>query len=612
MDADLKLIDEIRQLVQNSPNSYSYRIKHNPKFKHLLDYIITWCAEMPDLPFNMMIKYAAEQQKSYFKCANKNCNNELRHDLKASFSDDMSKVHCCISCAQSDPNYQAQLRVRNKAKYGVEWANQTDSAKQHASQAALSMSKSAKRRKLEKCRKTCKERYGQTNVSKVKSIQDKKSQTNKSKTLEEKQAIIAKTKKTKLERYGDENYVNSKQISKTHKSFSPAKQHKIAERRKRTCQEKYGVDHVTQAESIINRMRKSSILTRRTSTYENILCKIEGLTPLFTCEHYCEHSLEQLEWHCDACGNDFLAKGYPRCLNCNPLHGSASRTECEIVNFLKSIYTGEIVTNTRDIISPRELDIYLPELKLAIEYDGLYWHSENLGSPNDYHFTKTNECNKLGTRLIHIFEHEWVTMQDVVKSKLTNIILGTKIKYSDIKVAEIDSETAHYFMSEHEFSYSNKFTKAYGLFADRLLSAVITVTKLKSNAAYDWEITNISYDKIDISALGMIISRFESEHHPTSIKLKIDRRWRSIDIGSSLGFTFVKIEKPNCYYMKNGDKTMKLISANKINMHSLKSLVNSIDLSMTISENLMSNNYLKIYDAGTIIMEKIYNQEKIE
>ena len=92
----------------------------------------------------------------HFKCGNPNCNNELRHNLKASFSDDMSKVHCCISCAQSDPNYQAQLRVRNKAKYGVEWANQTDIAKLHASQAALSMSKSAKRRKLEKCRKTCK------------------------------------------------------------------------------------------------------------------------------------------------------------------------------------------------------------------------------------------------------------------------------------------------------------------------------------------------------------------------------------------------------------------------------------------------------------------------
>lgn len=130
---------------------------------------------MPDLPFNMMIKYAAEQQKSYFKCGNPNCNNDLRHTLKASFSDDMSKVHCCISCAQSDPNYQAQLRVRNKAKYGVEWANQTDIAKLHASQAALSMSKSAKRRKLEKYKKTCKERYGETNVSKVKSIQDKKS-----------------------------------------------------------------------------------------------------------------------------------------------------------------------------------------------------------------------------------------------------------------------------------------------------------------------------------------------------------------------------------------------------------------------------------------------------
>lgn len=68
-----------------------------------------------------------------------------------------------------------------------------------------------------------------------------------------------------------------------------------------------------------------------------------------------------------------------------------------------------------------ELDVIIPELKLAFEYDGLYWHSEQIKN-NDYHNWKTNFCKKEGYTLIHIFENEWVYKQDIVKSRIASLL----------------------------------------------------------------------------------------------------------------------------------------------------------------------------------------------
>ena len=74
------------------------------------------------------------------------------------------------------------------------------------------------------------------------------------------------------------------------------------------------------------------------------------------------------------------------------------------------------------IISPYELDIYLPNYSLAIEYDGLFWHSDDTGLNSRYHLMKTEMCEKQGVHLIHIFENEWKSKTDIVKSRLKNLL----------------------------------------------------------------------------------------------------------------------------------------------------------------------------------------------
>ena len=100
---------------------------------------------------------------------------------------------------------------------------------------------------------------------------------------------------------------------------------------------------------------------------------------------------------------------------------NTSKSEDEIADFIKE--GGFTVTrNDRSILENRhELDIYIPDRQLAIEFDGVFWHNE-MNKPVNYHLNKTEECNKKGIKLIHIFEDEWLDKPNIWKSMLNNLL----------------------------------------------------------------------------------------------------------------------------------------------------------------------------------------------
>lgn len=109
--------------------------------------------------------------------------------------------------------------------------------------------------------------------------------------------------------------------------------------------------------------------------------------------------------------------GCPQCAN------KLSYGEEELFTFVKFI-CNDAMQRERTIISPYELDIYIPSKHVAIEYDGLAWHSEKFKKEKakTYHLMKTNLCKEKKVRLIHIFEDEWINKQEIVKSMLMNIL----------------------------------------------------------------------------------------------------------------------------------------------------------------------------------------------
>jgi hypothetical protein len=80
------------------------------------------------------------------------------------------------------------------------------------------------------------------------------------------------------------------------------------------------------------------------------------------------------------------------------------------------------IQSYKKIIKPYEIDIYIPSLKLGIEYNGLYWHSEEQGKDKNYHLKKLELCKKENIKLIQIFEDEYVNHKEIVYNKINHII----------------------------------------------------------------------------------------------------------------------------------------------------------------------------------------------
>ena len=98
-----------------------------------------------------------------------------------------------------------------------------------------------------------------------------------------------------------------------------------------------------------------------------------------------------------------------------------SQYEDQLVEYVKSLGVDNIETHNRIICQGQELDLYMPDNKVAIEFNGEYWHNNERMPPN-YHYNKSIMCEKQGIRLIHIYQHQWMdsTKQNILKSIIRN------------------------------------------------------------------------------------------------------------------------------------------------------------------------------------------------
>ena len=106
-----------------------------------------------------------------------------------------------------------------------------------------------------------------------------------------------------------------------------------------------------------------------------------------------------------------------------------SKGEKEVLEFVKSIYSGTIIENDRTQMTPNdengwienhELDIWLPDIKVAIEFNGTYWHSiPNIVESDKF---KKIQCESKGIRLLTISESDWDNEPDICKSKIIDFL----------------------------------------------------------------------------------------------------------------------------------------------------------------------------------------------
>jgi len=277
-----------------------------------------------------------------------------------------------------------------------------------------------------------------------------------------------------------------------------------------------------------------------------------------------------------------------------------SRYEVEIHTWLKSIYSGEILINEYGIIpNRRQLDFYIPEKNLAIEFNGDYIHSINFGKDKNYHLNKTQLCQEKDIRLIHIFEHEWNEKKDICKS----IILSTLNIYEKIiyarkcEVKEVSSEEAKYFLSKNHLQGIVASNYRIGLYYEDELVQLLCFGKnrFKKN---EIELLRMCTE-LNTQVIGGFSKLLRHQPYNTFISY-VDISKFTANSYLENGFRVLSQSAPNYKYIK-GEKALNRLQAQKYKLPKL--LGDKFDKNKTESENMISNGWWKVYDCGNLKLE---------
>jgi len=431
--------------------------------------------------------------------------------------------------------------------------------------------------KGQKIKMTCNEKYGVDNVSQLKNVKDKKKET--LYTNYNTYNILDLSKETIKEKYGVDNVFQSEIIK---------------EKIKKTNLEKYGVENPQQ----------SKIIQLKSSQ------KIYGGLKIIDL-NFSEKNYTIL---CDKCGNTYkigfdllnkrikIHKTEP-CLICNPLHTQKSDKENRLYKFIKDNYNGEIISSDREILKPQELDIYLPELKLAFEFNGVYWHNE-LYKEKNYHLEKTKKCEEQDIQLVHIWEDDWNYKQEIIKSMILNKIGVThnKIYGRKTEIKEInDNKLIREFLDKNHLQGFVGSKIKIGLFYENELVSLMTFGKkrlfMNSNSK-DGEYELLRFcNKLNTNVIGgasKLFNYFIKNYKPKEIITYANRSHSQGNLYEKLGFEFVSKTLPNYYYVIDGIRKYRFGFRKDV------LIKEGYDKNMTEHEIMNSRNIYRIYDSGSL------------
>jgi G:T-mismatch repair DNA endonuclease (very short patch repair protein) len=315
-------------------------------------------------------------------------------------------------------------------------------------------------------------------------------------------------------------------------------------------------------------------------------------------------------------------------LHLNTIHGCSkcaketTKAETEISDFLHS-YLVTYANNDRTLIKPKELDIIIPNHKLAIEFNGMLWHSYGITYPDNfnllnkkYHLVKTELVESKDFNLFHIFENEWAdsVKQNIWKSMILNklnLIPGDNTIYArKCQIIKVSSADARIFLDNNHLQGASRVgTIRLGLMHNNKLVSLMTFSKpsiAKSEADVELiRFCNLTHHVI-VGGASKLLKHFERNYKPKSIVSYANRRWSKGDLYEKLGFEFKHNSMPNYFYFK-GDI---LYSRNSFQKHKLKDKLKSFDGDLSELQNMMNNGYRVIYDSGNKIYVKKYEKKE--
>ena len=377
---------------------------------------------------------------------------------------------------------------------------------------------------------------------------------------------------------------------------------------KKTNLERYGVEYVQTLSEVKEKQRQTNLKKYGTESSSQIHYSEETRNILFNKESFREFMVAKAQKDAYVAAKllnvaDTTIRNYIHYygLEKELLYLTVSSIyEQELRDFLNSLHLNFSYCR-KDIIPPLEIDIFLDDLNIGIEFDGNYWHSDKF-KPISYHSIKTSECEKRGVRLIHIFEYEWDTNKEKIKNFLKRELLKSQLPLikNGLYVKEIPYNLSKNFIQKYDIKEYQPSSIRIGLYSRDDLLEVITFSKTKTKLSYAYKIENYAMkeDLFVENGLQLLINYFEDHYNPKNIVLFLDRSKYLKDKYLDIGFRFEKIS-----------------SIHYLWVDSCKNLTyTKYDYSTSFKKDNISNKsedgymkelgYLKIYDCGDFVLRK--------
>lgn len=480
------------------------------------------------------------------------------------------RVNCEESCPECHYHLKEVMNENRRksvhGKYGVESVSQIKEVRNKAIN-------------------TMQEKYGVENISKLESVKKRKKEKFEDKSTEEIENIYLKIKNTTIDRYGVSN---------------AAKSEVIKNKVKETFIRNYGSENVFNSTEFKNRNR---IITAK-RRHDKIMDYIDSeysltFLPFEYSEEHC--------FHCLKCNSDFSCniQNYStiRCHKCYPVN--VSNEEREFFSTISDMLDCEIIYNNRySFLDNKEIDFYIPELNIGIEYNGSYWHNST-NKDEHYHQNKCKAALDNGINLIQIYDTDVIYNKEKVVNRLKHLfkINNKKVYARKCEIKTVSTKDCNDFMNDYHFQGECVSKIRLGLYYQDELVSMCTFGKSRFDKKYDYELLRFCSKYNVVGAFSKLLKYFEKTHNPKSLITYADFDWSNGNLYSTNSFEFLKLTNPGYFYV---DKKKIKISRYECQKHKLLKKYDWTTNDMTESEICNMLGYNKIYNSGNMVFVKFY------
>lgn len=271
-----------------------------------------------------------------------------------------------------------------------------------------------------------------------------------------------------------------------------------------------------------------------------------------------------------------------------------SAGEQELLDFCRE-YDPTAISGIRSIVPPKEIDIWMPTHNLAIEYCGLYWHSEQVGRGRTYHKDKYDACLAQGIQLLTIFEDEWQQRKEQVQSKILSLIGedARPVVYArNVTIVEIDTHTKRDFLNLHHIQGNGPSSINLGLYwGDELVGCCGFI---KTRTCY--YLNRYATSHRVVGGFSKAVTHFCRNYEWDQLVSFADCRWSRGTLYERSGWTLEGSIPPDYYYvLPGGDRRM-----HKFNFRhkQLSTILENYNPDLSERENCDMNGLLRVWDCG--------------